>query len=80
MRKFIVLMLLAMVSTGATADWVKIGSLSSLGGYDVHVDPATISKVGNLVRMWDIMDFKTLQVAGSSRYLSIKRQLEYGCK
>lgn len=80
MRKAIVMMLLAVVSGSAAAEWVKIGSSPSLGGYDHYVDPATIRKSGDIVKMWGMYDFKTTRVVSDVRYLSEKLQIEHDCK
>ncbi len=80
MRKLIVLMLLAMVSSGAAAAWVKIGSVSSSGGYDVYVDRTTIRRSGNMVKMRHMFDYKTVQTVAGERYLSATGQNEYDCK
>ena len=81
MRKFIMLLLLAMVSSGAAAEWVAMGSADSGDTYfDIYVDP-TIHKSGNMVQMWVMFDFKTVQVDEYGRqYLSDKAQHQYDCK
>jgi hypothetical protein len=79
MRKFIVLMLLAMVSSSAAAEWRKIGK-SADDGFDYYADPATVSKKGNIVKMWVIYDYKAPQAVYGHRYLSSKLQIDYDCK
>ena len=49
MRKFIVLMLLVLVSSGAAA-WVKLGK-SADDGFDYYVDPVTIRRSGDMAKM-----------------------------
>lgn len=78
MRKLIVLLLLAMLSGGAAADWVVV-NLSD-DGMVAYADPATIRKSGNMVRMWNLMDFKTAELMGDRGFLSQKSQQEYDCK
>lgn len=55
MRKIILMLLLTVVSNSAMAEWVLVG-----GDYAVtyYVDPTTIHKSGNFVRMWDMIDKK----------------------
>ena len=51
----ITLILLAVFSTGAMAEWTYLG-LSSIGNstFDVYIDKATIRKQGNVVKMWEL--------------------------
>ena len=80
MRKAIFLMLL-LVSGCALFKWVKIGDSTADGGYNIYADPATVSRSGDLVKMWELNDYKTAQVsAGGSRFLSSRAQIEYDCK
>ena len=80
MRKFIVLMLLAMVSGGAAAEWVKIDRSGS-GDFDIYADPSTIRRSGNIVKMWHMADYKIVQVSSyGNRFLALKAQWEYDCK
>ena len=78
MRKAILLMILAIVSSSAAAEWVAVG------GNDLsttYVDPATILKVGDKVKMWHLVDFNAVQVKPTGkRYMSEKLQYEYDCK
>jgi hypothetical protein len=69
----------APVVTAAT-DWASTCSSKANGGIDIYVARSTISRSGNRVRMWDMYDFKTLQVADDLRYLSAKNEHEYDCK
>src|SRR5262249_33964717 len=62
------------------ADWVSTCSSPAYGGTDVYVARSTISRSGNLVKMWDMYDFKTTQTADGKHYLSAKNQHEYDCK
>jgi hypothetical protein len=46
-----------------------------------YVDPATIRRKGDLVKMWQLADFKNVQTDNFSfaPYLSVKGQREYDC-
>ena len=80
MRKFILPMLLVLVSSGAAAEWVALGSADSGDAYyDIYVNPATIRKSGNMVKTWAMYDYKTTQVSDKGQ-MSHKAQLEYDCK
>jgi len=70
--------LLAVVSSSAVAEWVKIGGNESATAY---ADRATIEKAGNLVKMWDLLDFKVTQARPyGTPYRSQKTRQEYDCK
>ncbi len=73
MRKVFLVMLLAVATNSATAEWVEIGGNETITTY---ADPATISKTGDIVRMWSVGDRKTPH----DRYMSIREQYEYDCK
>jgi hypothetical protein len=80
MRKFIVLMLLAMVSRGAAAEWVKVGGTNDgTVAYVAYVDSATMRRAGYRVKMWRLYDYETAQVLDGKRYLSSKAQQEFDC-
>ena len=64
----------------AAAKWVKIDSSANRSGLDIYADPVTILRSGNVVRMWDVRDFKTMQIVQGARFLSFKTQHEYDCK
>lgn len=64
----------------AAAKWVKIDSSPTDGGRDIYADPVTIVRSGNIVRMWDMRDYKTTQVVQDTQFLSFKTQHEYDCK
>jgi hypothetical protein len=78
MRKAILLMILAVVSSNAAADWVEVGGNKNMISY---VDPATIRKTGNKVKMWDLIDYYQAVIPAHGKpYMSAKRQGEYNCK
>jgi len=80
MKKIVVLLLL-MFSTNVLAEWTRV---DSDGEITVFVDVQTIRKVGSKVKMWTLMDFKTVQQFISTldtiRYLSGANHKEYDCE
>jgi hypothetical protein len=48
-------------------------------GVTVYADPGTIRRKGNLVKVWHLNDFKTVQIVMGNSYLSIKAQHQYDC-
>ena len=75
MKKLLLTLLASLLLNGsAWAEWVKIDSSDSI---DKYIDPATIRKYGNLVRVWEIHDHKQRNKEGG---LSIRARTEYDCK
>jgi len=73
------LITLLLLSSGpAYAEWVSIGA-NNQGGRTVYTDPDTIRLKGDVVTMWSLNDYKTIQTMGSASYLSYKVQTEYDC-
>jgi hypothetical protein len=78
MRKASLMMLLAIVSSSAVAEWVEVTRSESSTGY---LDPATIRRAGDMVKMWYLLDFKAVQARPyGTPYMSQKTQHEYDCK
>lgn len=65
--------LLVLRSGSAYAEWVAIAG-DDEAGMTVYVDPDTIRRNGDLVKMWHMSDRKTMEGYGS-----IKTQREYDC-
>jgi len=78
MTRFLLLVLtLLFLSSGPVyAEWVEIGDTDE---FSVYVDPDTIRRKGDLVKMWNLIDYKTAQASRGSSFLSLKGQQEYDC-
>jgi len=76
-RLFLITFLLLSNGT-AYAEWAKV-SESDEAGTAVYVDPATIRRDSNLVKMWQFYDYKTVQTVGGNRFLTAKEQWEFDC-
>ena len=79
MKQIIVLvMMLAILSSNATADWVRIGE----NGRSVGYADTAIRRSGDTVVVWVLFDYKSIQESPSSgrRYLSEKGQREIDCR
>jgi hypothetical protein len=48
-------------------------------GLKVYVDPDSIRRKENLVKMWQLYDYKTVQTVAGDSLLSIKRYNEFDC-
>ena len=78
MTRLFMITLLLLSSGPAYAEWVKV-SESDEAGKTVYVDPATIRRNSNLVKMWQFYDYKTVQTVGGNRFLTAKEQWEFDC-
>ena len=77
MHKAILMMILAVMSSSATAKWTVVNENKEFIQY---ADLATIRKLGNKVKMWGLNDYKNVQEFAGDKFLSSKSQLEYNCK
>ena len=73
--------LLFLSTVPAYAEWVAVEKDYLLPGLQtVYVDPDTIRREGNLVTMWQLIDFKWMQGNRSpGRFLSTKTHKEFDC-
>jgi hypothetical protein len=78
MREAILMLLLAIASSSAVADWVEVSHDETSVTY---ADPATIGRAGDVVKMWTLLDFKAPQARPyATPYISQKTLHEYDCK
>ena len=79
MTRLLLIILLFVSSAPAYAEWVEAVRYDQ-AGMTVYGDPDTARRNGNLVKMWVLIDFKTIQTSPSgTSYLSSKQQREYDC-
>ena len=83
MTRLILITLLVLSSGTAYAEWVSVGSDGKL---TIYVDPDTIRREGDIVELWELLDFKTIQVeTGRAHwkprisYLSTMIQYDFDC-
>jgi hypothetical protein len=60
------------------AEWELISGDDS-AGLTVYADRKTIRRQENLVRMWQLYDYKAIQTVAGDSLLSIQRHNEYDC-
>ena len=77
MKQLLLGLMLLVTATAASAEWTRVDDTDD---YIQYVDRATIRRNGNLVKMWDSRDYKTVQTNVGYSYLSSKGQREYDCK
>jgi hypothetical protein len=79
MHKTILMMLLAVVSSSAMAEWTKFGN-NETKSIVVYVKLPTIREARYRVKMWVLLDYETDQELAGKSYKSITTQGEYDCK
>jgi|ERR1035437_932440 hypothetical protein len=77
MRKAILIMILAIVSSNAAAEWVGV---SYSGNFTVYADPTTIRRAGNMVKMSILVDLKKAEYHGLMPFMSMIGKDEFDCK
>lgn len=60
------------------AEWELVSGDDS-AKLTVYVDRETIRRQGNLVKMWQLYDYKTVQTVAGDSLMSIQRHNEYNC-
>jgi len=76
MSKLFLILLLAVTSNRAMAEWVELGSRDNSS---VYADPATIQKTDNGIKMWWLIDFRTSASGDSEPHMSMKTLSEFDC-
>lgn len=76
-RKIILMLLMAVVSSSAVAEWVIVGTDKNS---TIYANPATIHKTGSNVTMWILTDLEPAEVMYGTKIKSEKAQDEYDCK
>jgi hypothetical protein len=76
MKKTFLMLLLAAMSTGAMAEWVRIDGTDK---HTTYTDPSAIRRDGNIVKMWMMIDYRVLQVESLGDFRSRKVLFEYDC-
>jgi hypothetical protein len=78
MKRLLLITLLVLNSGPVYAEWV-LTSGNDDAGLTVYIDRDTIRRNGNLAKMWQLHDYKTVQTVAGDSLLSIKRYNEYDC-
>jgi len=78
MIRFLLVTIVVLSSAPAYAEWVKVGD-GDEAGRTVYVNPTTIRRNSNLVKMCQLYDYKTVQTVGGIRFLTAEEQWEFDC-
>jgi surface-adhesin protein E len=74
------IVVLVLSSEPAYAEWVKLFSTSTKkGGHTIYSEPGTDSRKGDLVRIWILFDYNTIQTEAGDSFLSDIQQSEFDC-
>ena len=79
MKRILSSALLMFACSAAHAEWVEV-SKSDDGLNTNYVDPTSVKRVGELVKMWIMSDYKTIHSFDGINYLSTVHQDEFDCK
>jgi len=78
MRKVILMMLLAVVSASAAAEWLGLGVRETTTTY---YDFSTIRRADDIAKVWKLIDYTTPPVQSFTKpYKSHKEQAEFDCE
>lgn len=80
MRKVILMMILAIASNSAMADWSIIGHTNEGDEMYFRVNPDTRHRHGDRVKMWVLTDYAAVITKASRPYRSMVEQDEYECE
>ena len=61
------------------AEWRLISYAAGSGGFIIYVDPATVLRQGDLVKMLVLYDFRFVQAIKGISYLSATWQQQFDC-
>src|SRR6185295_6753102 len=78
MTRLLLVTLVVLSSGPAYAEWVKVSD-GDEAEKTVYVDPATIRRNSNLVKMRQFYDYKIVQTVGGIRFLTAEAQWEFDC-
>jgi surface-adhesin protein E len=78
MKRLLLLTLLVLSSGPVYAEWVEVGGKVE-EGLTVYLELDTISRSGDVVKMWELWDFKTTRTDPKPPHMSVKSQREIDC-
>jgi len=77
MARQLLIIFLILSSEPVYAEWVSVSANNP--GETMYVDPGTIRRTGDMVTMWALYDFGTIQSVWSISFMSRESQREYDC-
>ena len=77
MRKLLIGLVLSVMATAASAQWMLVTEASS--GDKFYADPSTKRRTGNIVRIWMLQDYPKPELVLGQAYHSDKMYRQYDC-
>ena len=74
----LLMILLVLRSEPVYAEWTAVEKINQ-GEMSVYVDSDTINRSGDVVKMWELWDFKTTRTEPKPPHMSVKSQREFDC-
>jgi hypothetical protein len=66
-------------SVPAHADWRPVRYAEGAGGFTIYVDPSTVYRTGDFVKVLVLYDFRFVQAIKGKSYLSTTWQQQFDC-
>ncbi len=66
-------------SVPAQAEWRAISYATGTGGFTIYIDPTTVLRQGDLVKMLVLYDFRFVQAIKGRSYLSATWEQQFDC-
>ncbi|MGC4098807.1 MAG: hypothetical protein QM706_16970 [Nitrospira sp.] len=82
MKQFLLITILTLPPTVAVAEWLLVErEYFSPGLQTVYMDPDNLQQEGNLVTIWQLIDYKWMQgnYVGTPRFLSTTTRKQFDC-
>ena len=81
MKRMIQIALIVLMCTPAYAEWKQVETKNQLPGMrTMYIDPDTMKKEGNLVTVWELIDYNGMQGGrGPGAYSSKKIHVQFDC-
>ncbi len=79
MKKVLIFLILAFISTTTMAEWTKVREHVGNNGYTIYADLDTLRKVSNKAKMWVLLDYQNEQKASGTFFFSKKIRRQYDC-
>lgn len=76
MTRMVLITLLLLSGGPVYAEWVNLGGSTTA---TLYVDPETIRRNGNFVKMWILFDYKAIYINAGKSSWSLKAQSEFDC-
>ncbi len=77
MTRLFLITLLVLSHGPVYAEWMRVIEIDE--GMTAYVDPDTNRRKGELVQMWVLFDYKTVQTNAGKSFLSMRSQSQFDC-